>query len=230
MNHTIEHQNQPLIDTYIKNGPVRLGPWSSHLCRSDPRHLLFVLSRYKFVSKLMIGKKQVLEVGCGDCLGIPIVLQSVEKVTAVDIEPLIIKDIEERMDSEVLKRCDVNIVDYTNDFVNGNFDAAYSLDVIEHIAKSNECSFMKNIIKSLNSDGFLIIGTPNISAHQYSSQYSKICHINLKNAESLKELLKEFFNQVIIFSMNDELVHTGYFPMAHYLFGVGFGKKTKSLA
>ena len=26
-----------------------------------------------------------------------------------------------------------------------------------------------------------------------------------------------------IFSMNDEIVHTGFYPMAHYLFGIGIG-------
>ena len=31
----------------------------------DPRGLVFSLSRYKFVSKMLEGKKNVLEVGCG---------------------------------------------------------------------------------------------------------------------------------------------------------------------
>lgn len=34
-----------------------------------------------------------------------------------------------------------------------------------------------------------------------------------------------YFENVIIFSMNDEVVHTGFTPMAHYLLGVGTGKK-----
>lgn len=30
-----------------------------------------------------------------------------------------------------------------------------------------------------------------------------------------------------LFSMNDEVVHTGYYPMAHYLIAVGIGPKIK---
>jgi hypothetical protein len=41
----------------------------------------------------------------------------------------------------------------------------------------------------------------------------------------LKALLDIYFENSFIFSMNDEVVHLGYYPMAHYLFGVGVGKK-----
>jgi hypothetical protein len=42
-------------------------------------------------------------------------------------------------------------------------------------------------------------------------------HINMKSADSLKDLLAQYFHNVFIFSMNDEMVHTGFYPMAHYL-------------
>jgi hypothetical protein len=32
----------------------------------DPRRLTFLLSRYKFVSKMFAGKANVAELGCGD--------------------------------------------------------------------------------------------------------------------------------------------------------------------
>jgi hypothetical protein len=34
----------------------------------------------------------------------------------------------------------------------------------------------------------------------------------------LKNVLERFFTNVFLFSMNDEVVHTGFSPMAHYLF------------
>jgi hypothetical protein len=45
-------------------------------------------------------------------------------------------------------------------------------------------------------------------------------HINLKTAESLKELMSNYFYNTFIFSMNDEVVHTGFLPMAHYIFAL----------
>ena len=41
----------------------------------------------------------------------------------------------------------------------------------------------------------------------------------------LKSLLSKYFHNVFIFSMNDEVVHTGFYPMAHYLFALCCDKK-----
>ncbi|MBL7131595.1 MAG: SAM-dependent methyltransferase, partial [Candidatus Omnitrophica bacterium] len=73
-----ESQNQIQFDTYQKKGPIQLGPWTSHIWRTDPKHLVFVLARYKFCAKMLAGKKEVLEIGCGDAFGVPVVLQTVE--------------------------------------------------------------------------------------------------------------------------------------------------------
>jgi hypothetical protein len=37
--------------------------------------------------------------------------------------------------------------------------------------------------------------------------------------------MQQFFHNVFVFSMNDEVVHTGYSPMAHYLLALGCGVK-----
>ena len=46
---------------------------TSHLFYSDPKHLAFSLSKYKFVSKLFNKYSSILEVRCGDCFGTVIV-------------------------------------------------------------------------------------------------------------------------------------------------------------
>ena len=102
-------------------------------------------------------------------------------------------------------------------------NAAISLDVIEHIPQKSEKLFIDNIVSSLSDQGVLIVGTPNITANEYASPVSKAGHINLKSADTLKNLLFQSFHNVFIFSMNDELVHTGYSPMAHYLLVMGVG-------
>ncbi len=47
------------------------------VAHEDPRRLLFVLARYKFVAKMLSGKQRVLEVGCGDAFGTRSVLQEI---------------------------------------------------------------------------------------------------------------------------------------------------------
>ena len=66
---------------------MSLGPWTSYSLIQDPKHMVFVLSRYKFCAKMLDNKKNVLEVGCGDGFGAPIIAQSVKNLTCVDWEP-----------------------------------------------------------------------------------------------------------------------------------------------
>ncbi len=222
---TKEPQNQIQIDTYKEKGPVQLGPWTSHIWRSDPRHLGFVLARYKFCAKMLDGKSEVLEVGCGDAFGTMVVLQTVKSVHGIDFEPLVIEDTKARLAAEGVERCSFSVLDITERPVGRKFDAAYSLDVIEHIPPESEERFMANICSSLRPHAICIIGTPNIEAQKHASPASAEGHINLKSAESLRELLSCYFDNVFIFSMNDEVVHLGFSPMAHYLMGVGVGVK-----
>jgi hypothetical protein len=44
--------------------------------------------------------------------------------------------------------------------------------------------------------------------------------VNCKNAADFKTLLARHFHNVFVFSMNDEVVHTGFYPMAQYLFAL----------
>jgi hypothetical protein len=83
--------------------------------------------------------------------------------------------------------------------------------------------FLENILNSLNEDGILILGTPNITASKYATKRSEIQHINLKSMKTLKNLLNNYFKNVFMFGMNDEVVHTGYSEMSHYIWGMGVG-------
>jgi len=218
---TREDANQEQIESYLARGAVELGPWTSNIWRHDPRHLSFLLARYKFASKILSGCKCVLDVGCGDGIGIPLLLQEVETVHGADAEPLVIADIAKRFDQEELVGCTFELVDLTVTRPNGAFDGACSLDTIEHIPASEEDAFMRNIVSALTEHAVCIIGTPNATAAPYASAMSREAHINLKHAHELRDLMERYFHNTFIFSMNDEVVHTGFYPMAHYLFAVG---------
>ena len=47
-----------------------LGPINGESMTRDPKHLLFVLSRYKFAAKILRNCQTILEVGCGEGLGL----------------------------------------------------------------------------------------------------------------------------------------------------------------
>lgn len=225
---TKEPQYNIQFKTLVEKGPVCLGPTCSHLWRNDPRHLVFLLARYKFCAKMLSGKKNVLEVGCGDSFGTRLILQTVQKVHAIDFDPLFINWSKKLFSKEGLG-ISFQVLNIIDDLPsNGPFDGAYSLDFIEHIKPSFESAVMDNLCKVLKKDSILIIGTPNITAKKYASPDSQRGHVNLKNAESLRKLLEGYFNSVLIFSMNDEVVHTGFSLMANYLLGVASGLKRTS--
>src|SRR3990167_2896703 len=95
---TREPQYNYQIEFKNKKGLSTLGVCTNLDWHEDPKRLSFVLSRYKFVSKMLIGKKEVLEVGCGDAFGTRIVLDEVDSIDAVDFDPLFIDDAKLRMD------------------------------------------------------------------------------------------------------------------------------------
>ena len=222
---TREPQYQRAVDIKDDQGFARLGLLSNQTWHDDPWHLLFILARYKFVSKMLSGKKRVLEIGCGDSLGTRVVLQEVEQVCAVDFDPVLVKDAQDRMDERW--KVDYRVHDIVAGPVDGQFDAAYAIDVIEHIPSEDETQFMAHIVQSLDEPGVLVIGTPSLRSQVYASDDSKLGHVNCKDHLELKELMLEYFHNAFIFSMNDEVIHTGFYPMAHYLFALCTGKKPR---
>lgn len=214
--------NNVMYDMYKEHGYVKLGMHTSYTWRKDPKHILFSLSRYKFCSKLLHGLDCVLEVGCGDGLGSSIILQEVKKMYCIDIEKIIIEDNIKR--NEFPDRLIFKCSDVLKERIDEIYNAVLSLDVIEHIDQKNENLFFENILSGLVDNGFALIGTPNINSQKYASTISKEGHINLKDHDSLRSTLKKFFRNVFIFSMNDEIVHTGYYPMAHYLIALATNK------
>ncbi len=215
---TKEPQYSLLFDVKKKHGITRLGLMVNESWNQDPKRTLFTLARYKFVSRMLSGRERVLEVGCADAFGTRLVQQAVGKVTAVDFDPLFIDDVKER--TNLHWPIDVFVHNMLNGPVQGEFDAAYALDVLEHIQPADEDRFIKNTIASLTPTGVVIFGMPSLESQTYASPQSKAGHVNCKSGDAFKQTLERYFHSVFVFSMNDEVVHTGFYPMAHYLFGV----------
>ena len=222
---TKESQYQVCLDSIKKYGLQNLGLMSGYTWLTDPKRLVFVLSRYKFVAKMFSGMDNVLEIGCADAFGSRIVSQEVKSLTVTDFDPVFIKDANSRTVEPFKFKCFVH--DILDGPVPGSFNGVYSLDVLEHISPEKEHLFIKNIVQSLSPHGVLIIGSPSIQSQMYASIGSKEGHVNCKDHDQLKEFLEKEFYNVFIFSMNDEVIHTGFSKMAHYLMALCCFPKVK---
>ena len=170
---TREPQYQAHVGLRDEQGLSRLGLRVNAAWHADPKRLGIVLSRYKFVAKMLSGKPRVLEVGCGDAWASRVVRQEVESLVGIDFDPVFVEDARAGMDPKW--EFEVRVHDMMERAVDGPFDAAYALDVIE---------------------------------------------------PDLKRLMQRHFHDVFIFSMNDEVIHTGFHALAHYLFALCVGKRS----
>lgn len=191
--------------------------------QDDFKWFLFSLSRYKFAGKILEGKERVLEVGCSYGFKTRMLSQFVDCVVGVDFDEDAVNfaDLHYKTEKREYICADILNMKTLPQF----FDGLVCLDVIEHIAREMEPVFMENILRNLSEHSVCIMGTPNITAAQYQSEGSRVGHINLYSHDRLKEMMSQYFYHVFMFSMNDEVVHTGFAPMAHYLFAVGVDKR-----
>jgi cyclopropane fatty-acyl-phospholipid synthase-like methyltransferase len=220
---TSSSQSPSSAELYDADERIQLGLFASQNWAKDPRRLMFKMSRYKFVSKMLTGKDRVLEIGCRDAFPARLVQQEVGSLCAIELDPVLVKDVNDRMDDEWQFECKVH--DIQAGPVEGPFDAAYSLDVIEHIAPEDERDYMLHVAQSLTKHGVLILGSPSVQSQPYASANRKGVLVNAKTQPELQSLMQDYFHNVFLFSMNDEVMHTGYAPMSHYYFALGVGNK-----
>jgi 2-polyprenyl-3-methyl-5-hydroxy-6-metoxy-1,4-benzoquinol methylase len=220
-----EKQYKIFYDFKNDYGLYKLGLMSNFTWNNDPKRLLFMMSRYKFVSKMLSGTKKCFEIGCGDAFGSRIVSQNVKNLTALDADEVFI-DYNKKL-NKINSKYKITYLhhDILKKPTNLKYDSGYALDVLEHIKPSKNDAFFKNIIKSLVINGVFIIGMPSLESQKYASKESIEGHVNCLSGEKLKNLSMKYFKNVFIFSMNDEVLHTGFYPMSNYLFALCVGIK-----
>lgn len=179
----------------------------------DPKRIAFTASRYKFVAKMLEGKRVVLEVGCGDAFFSRIVGQHVQSLHVTDVSREYVGSAYRNNP----KGNRWNVVPYDWDILKGplsGFDAVYCLDLFEHI--SEEDLLLSNLARCAP---VCVVGAPSLESQAYASEISRLEHVNCKTKDGLREAMGRHFKQVFMFGMNDEVVHTGMMPA--YLFALG---------
>ncbi|MBF5059055.1 class I SAM-dependent methyltransferase [Candidatus Neptunochlamydia vexilliferae] len=213
---TIDEKTKLFADQSFKFGPH----WSFNF-RNDPKRLGFVLSRYKFSSKILGKRRHILELGCSDGIGATLLAQNSSKYMGIDLDEPALKAAQDNLQEDK----------YTflfDDFMGKNyglFDGVVSLDVVEHILPEHEALYFDTIYQNMTEDGVCVIGTPNVTAAPYASKASQLGHVNLFSQQRLTDTLKKYFHQVLPFGINDEVMHTGFGSMAHYIVCVACHKK-----
>ena len=211
------------IEKKMRPTPTELGPYTTQAYIQDPIRLSFITARYKFCARLLTGCETVLEVGCGDGFGSGIVAQMVKELICTDINEELLE--QNRKERNIFKNIVYEYFDFRERPYVKAVNAIYLIDTIEHIYPEEERIFMKNLASSLRDDGVCIIGTPNVEADKYANNWSREGHVNLKNHKELLQLSHEYFKNVFFFGQNDEVIHTGFPPMTHFMWSLCIGPK-----
>lgn len=217
------------------NRKILLSDYYSYALDTDIKHLNFVLSRYKFASKMAENKPafNLLELGCSFGLGAKFFsqLKNFNRFVGVDFDKQAIDWANETFATDRISFLYDNFLgkDYrallSDNITSNGYDVIVSIDVIEHI--ENEGKFLETLRTNISDDGIAIIGTPNITMNAYASAGSKVGHVNLFDQKRLHSVLSKVFQNVFIFGMTDEVIHTGFYPMCCYIMAVCAGKNNK---
>jgi len=221
-----ETQYQPLHDL-ASGGLAELGIMANYTWRTDPKRLGFTLARYKFVAKMLAGCKRVLEVGCGDAWASAVVARGVDTLVCVDFDERFVSYAKSRqLENVVVRKHDMTArPTFPPDRLLQEFDAAFALDVLEHVPADREGFFLGNMALSVGVHGTVIFGCPSLESQPYASAVSRAGHINCKTEQGLRDTLSHYWRNVYLFGMNDETLHTGFGPMAHYRLAICTGAK-----
>ncbi len=204
-----------------KDRSFSFGPYYSYQFRNTPRHILFTLARYKFAAKMIGQKKKILELGCNEGLGSYYLSEFSDHVHGVDLDEGAIAWAKKNMENEKISFQADNFLGKEY----GKYSAVVSIDVLEHIYPENEELYLQTLVKNMVYNGICIVGTPNIVTQKFADQKIAGAHVNLYSAERLVQSLETVFHNVFLFSQNDEMIHTGYTPMANYLLALCTFKK-----
>ena len=193
------------LDIRDRAGLARFGLMSNQVWHDDPRRLLFVLSRYKFVAKMLRGRRRVLEVGCADAFGTRVVRQEVPAVVAVDFDPVLHRGRVSREDRNGL--WNFGSTTCWPGRWKGKFSTRLSPWTCSNTLMSRDEDRFTATSRGRSSRTACSSSAPLVPVAGYASPPSKEGHVNCKDHAGSAASDGRHFENVFIFSMNDEVVH-----------------------
>ncbi len=184
----------------------------------NPLMVTIKLARFKFVAKMLAQTDRVLDLGCGNGFSSFYYSQFCRNVHGVDIQEAVLnnwKSFECKNVSFSLG----NILDA--EIYEREVDAITCVDVIEHFSLNDGEKILKSAAKCLKANdkgGQLIIGTPSKFSNTYRAAHNKDHHLHEYEPDELQSICERYFSRTYQFSMNDEIVHTGFNKLAWFFY------------
>ena len=195
-------------------------PSFEEILLKNPMMATVKLARYKFVSKMLDKNDKIIDIGCGGGLSTFYYSNFCKQALGIDIDET------RRNEWKTFKTKKINFIcsDY-KDIQKINYDAncIINVDFIEHLSKKEGELFIKNCKEFLSNqknrrNKMLIIGTPSFYSKKYRAKHNLKNHKYEYKPDELYDLCSEHFSRILKFSMNDELVHTGFDKLSWFFF------------
>ncbi len=178
------------------------------------------LARYKFVARMLSPDDEVVDLGCGKGYGSYFFSRYAKSVVGVDHSD----DFAPRVlgaAGDKLRLVAGDLLDLPAEISSRRFSAVVSLDVIEHFDKPDGERIVRWCAEHLADGGMLLLGTPSRFSQPFRSAHSRAQHIHEYEPDEIEALVKTCFRRTFLFSMNDEVVHTGFRKLAWFVFVIG---------
>lgn len=214
---------QELVDDlYQHYSGVTLPPEYAFFMERDLLRLLIRLARYKFVARMLKKTDRVLEIGSGSGVGSIFLGQHCAHVTGLEVKTT---EVDEARALNRRENVDFIVGDLFDLPAAQRFDTVVALDVIEHMPVEQGHRFVAAMSRLLEPTGMLVIGSPSLYSYPHQSALSQASHVKCYDQVELMQLVETYCHRALPFSMNDEVVHTGYHKMAWYYFVLAFMPK-----
>ena len=168
------------------------------------------LARYLYLKDYVRGKT-VMELGCGKGYGSYLLSQNAKEVLACDLNDESLEFARSYYQAKNLSFKNFDVVRAESKM---KYNIVLSLEVFEHIFPSQTEDFLKSAISCMETNGELIISTPNHSIVQLSGMPVPEFHINNVGSKEFKEILLKYFKNVnLVGQINDRgpIKNTAYF-------------------
>ncbi len=176
------------------------------------------LARFKFVSKMLSQKDTVLDLGCGNGLSSYYYSKFCKSVHGVDIQDAV-SDSWKTLKTPNITFSQADIL--TPQAYKYNASTITCVDVIEHFDKEQGDQILQYCCDCLKNQGRgtqLIIGTPSRHSQQYRAAHNQEHHLYEYDPDELQAICDKYFSRTFKFSMNDEVVHTGFSKLAWFFY------------
>lgn len=137
------------------------------------------------------GARRILDVGCGTGYGSAMTASSMPEVVGTDVSEEAIAWAKAKYPLDNLEFMSMPATDLN--FPDDSFDAAYSIQVIEHIEDVE--LYLSEVVRVLRPGGKFVVATPNRLTYSPNGLHNEF-HVREYEAEELRSLLASFFQKV----------------------------------